>query len=146
MAADAADIAAIKEVVNVQFRSLAWKPGKDADWATFRNGFLPGATLFPAARPVQPQTAEQFVDRMNRLRVDGSLATFEETQLGCVVNVFGSVAVVMTGCEMLENGKTVTRDVSGFLLVRDGGNWRIAAQAWDMESTSQKISPDLDAP
>ncbi len=146
MAADAADIAAIKEVVGAQLRSLEWAPGKDADWATFRNGFLPGAMLFPAARPVQPQMVEHFVDRMNRLRANGTLGSFEETPLGCVVSVFGNVAVAMAGCEMLENGKTVTRDVSGFLLVRDGGCWRIAAQAWDMESTSQKIPSDPDTP
>lgn len=101
--------------------------------------------LFPAARPVQPQRVEQFVDRMNRLRANGTLASFEETPLGCVVSVFGNVAMAMAGCEMLENGKTVTRDVSVFLLVRDGECWRIAAQAWDMESPSHKIPPDLDA-
>ena len=145
MEADAADLAAIKELVSAQFRSVAWTPGKQADWATFTNGFLPGAMLFPAARPVQPQMVQQFVDRMNRLRADGTLASFEETPLGCVVSVFGNVAIAMSGCEMLENGKTVTRDVSGFLLVRDGGCWRIAAQAWDMESASRKIPPGLDA-
>lgn len=33
---------------------------------------------------------------------------------------------------MTENRETVTRDVSGFLLVKDGDTWRIAAQAWDL--------------
>jgi hypothetical protein len=52
------DVAAIKELVGAQFRSLAWTRDEDADWAAFAQGFFPGATLFPAARPVKPQTVE----------------------------------------------------------------------------------------
>jgi glyoxylase I family protein len=138
-------IRAIKELVNTQFRSLAWTPGADADWRLFADGFLPGAMLFPAARPVKPQSVEQFIDRMRRLRAEGKLASFEETPLGCAVRVFGNVAVVFAGCEMLENGSTVTRDVSAMVLVRDNGAWRIVAQAWDVENESQKIPSDLRA-
>lgn len=53
--------------------------------------------------------------------------------LGMQISVFGHVAVALAGCEMLENGHNVTRDVSGFLLVKDDGHWRIAPQGWDME-------------
>ncbi|MGH8864648.1 MAG: hypothetical protein ACREVZ_08400, partial [Burkholderiales bacterium] len=137
------EVSAIKEVVGSQFRSLTWTREKDADWRGFADAFLPGATLFAAARPVKPQTVDQFLDRMKRLRAEGKLATLEETPLGCEVRVFGNVAVAFVACEMLENGKSVTRDVSGFLLVREGGRWRIAAQAWDAESASQRIPPGL---
>jgi hypothetical protein len=37
----------------------------------------------------------------------------------------------------------VTRDVSGFLLIRDGGEWRIAGQAWDLETPDKGIPADL---
>jgi hypothetical protein len=133
------DIAAIKELINAQFRSLSWTRGKDADWAAFTRGFLPGATLFPAARPVKPKTVEQFVERMRKLRAEGKLVSFEETPLGCTVSVFGNVAIAFAACEMLENGSTMTRDVSAITLVRDGGSWRIVAQAWDIETEWRKI-------
>jgi hypothetical protein len=72
--------------------------------------------------------------------------SFEETPLGCTVNVFGNVAVAFAGCEMLENGSTLTRDVSAIVLVRDNGAWRIVAQAWDLENEAQKIPTELAAP
>jgi hypothetical protein len=67
------DVAAIKELIRAQFRSLAWTRDEDANWAVFAQGFLPGATLFPAARPVQAKSIDQFVDRMRRLRSEGKL-------------------------------------------------------------------------
>jgi hypothetical protein len=140
------DIAAIKELVSAQFRSLTWTREEDADWTAFARGFFPGAALFPSARPVAPKTVGQFVDRMRRLRAEGKLISFEETPLGCTVSVFGNVAVAFAACEMLENGATVTRDVSAIALVRDSGTWRIVAQAWDVETDSRKIPPTLTAP
>lgn len=134
-----ADTRAIQAVVAEQFRSLEWTPGSDADWDLLAHGFLPGATLFPGARPVKAKTVGQFADRLKQLRAEGKLASFKETQLGCFVRRFGNVAVAMAGCEMIENGAGRTRDVSAFLLVKDNGVWRIAAQAWDVESPSQRI-------
>ena len=58
--------------------------------------------------------------------------SFTETGVGCQVWVFGNMAVAIAGCEMTENGSSITRDVSGFLLVKRDDGWRIAAQAWDM--------------
>ena len=139
------DVSAIRALVTDQFRCLAWKPGTNADWSAFATGFLSGATLFPAARPVKSQTVDQFVDRMEWLRAEGALVSFEETPLGCDVRVYGNVAVALAACEMLENGTTITRDVSAFLLVRESAAWRIAAQAWDMETESQRIPADLAA-
>jgi hypothetical protein len=136
-------VSAIKRVMGRQFRSLSWSREKEADWNGFAETFLPGATLFPAARPVKLQTVDDFMERMKRLRAEGKLATFEETPLGCEVRVFGNVAVAFAACEMLENGSTVTRDVSATILVRESGNWRIAAQAWDIENEDRKIPAHL---
>jgi hypothetical protein len=140
---EGAEVSAIKQVIGRQFRSLSWNREHDADWNGFADTFLPGASLFPAARPVKPRTVDQFMERMKRLRTEGKLGTFEETPLGCKVHVFGNVAVAFAACEMLENGSTVTRDVSATILVRDNEVWRIAAQAWDIESGARKIPADL---
>ena len=145
-ASESDEVATIRALVSAQFRSVTWTRERDSDWTAFARGFAPGATLFPSARPVSPQTVEQFVERMKRLRAEGRLVSFEETPLGCTVNVFGNVAVAFAGCEMLENGATVTRDVSAIVLVRDGGSWRIVTQAWDIETASQRIPPGLAAP
>lgn len=142
---DQDDVSAIRELLDTQFRSLAWGGSKEANWDAFAQGFFPAASLVPAARPAVPQTVEQFADRMKRLRAEGKLASFAETPLGCSVRVFGNVAVAFAACEMLENGSTLTRDVSAILLVRDGGAWRIVAQAWDLENESRKIPADLAA-
>jgi hypothetical protein len=139
------DIAAIQELVRAQFRSLSWTRQQEPDWTAFTRGFLPGAALFPAARPVKPRTVDQFVERMKKLRAEGKLVSFEETPLGCTMSIFGNVAVAFAACEMLENGSTLNRDVSAITLVRDGGTWRIVAQAWDIESESRKIPAALAA-
>ena len=137
------DVSLIREIVATQFRSLAWTRDEDANWGAFAQGFFPDARLFPAARPVRPQTIDQFVDRMKALRAEGKLASFQETPLGCAVQVFGNVAVAFAACEMLENGSTLTRDVSAIVLVRDTGTWRIVAQAWDVETGSNKVPDEL---
>lgn len=113
------EVSAIKQVMRKQFESLTWTGEKEADWKRFADTFLLEASLFPAARPVKPQTVDQFMDRMRRLRAEGKLRTFEETPLGCEVRVFGNAAVAFAACEMVENGSTVTRDVSATILVRD---------------------------
>jgi len=138
-----ADVSEIRELVRSQYSSLNWTRERDADWGGFADTFLSGASLFPAARPVKPQTVDQFVDRMKRLRAEGKLATFEETPLGCEIRVFGNVAVAFVACEMLENGSTTTRDVSAAVLVRDHDRWCIVAQAWDSETETRKIPADL---
>lgn len=135
------DMRAIEALLSSQFQSINWQPNRNADWTAFFAGFVAGAALFPAARPATPQTPEGFSQRMEALRLQGKLTSFQETELGRVVHVFGNVAVAMVGCKMLENGSSVTRDVSGFLLIKDNKVWRIAAQAWDIETEFQKI-PD----
>jgi len=137
------EVSLIREIVGMQFRSLAWTRDEDPNWVAFAQGFLPDARLFPAARPVRPQTIDQFMDRMKGLRAEGKLVSFQETPLGCAVRVFGNIAVAFAACEMLENGSTVTRDISAIVLVRDTGTWRIAAQAWDVETESNRIPGDL---
>jgi ketosteroid isomerase-like protein len=137
------DVRAIKALISEQFRSgLQWTPTKPADWTTFANGFLPDASLFPAARPARRQSVDAFIARMDGLARD-KLRSFEETMLGMEVLVFGSVAVVLGASEMVENGTEVNRDVTGFLLIKDDGKWRIAAQAWDHEAKAMPIPEHL---
>jgi hypothetical protein len=44
---------------------------------------------------------------------------------------------------MLENGAEVNHDVSGYLLVKDEGEWRIAAHAWDQASEQMPVPEHL---
>lgn len=121
----------IRALIKAQFDSIDWAPGRDADWGTVHRGFEQGAQLWPARRPARPQSSADFTDRLRQLRDEGTLESFTEKGAGCHVWVVGNVAIALAGCEMVENGSKITRDVSGFLLVKDGGEWRIAAQAWD---------------
>ena len=120
----------IRALIGAHFEGLNWTPNTQADWTKFGADFLPDASLFPAARPAQANTLNEFIERMNSV-AQGSLRSFEECTLGMQVLVFGNVAVVMAASELVENGAEVNHDVSGYLLVKKDGEWRIAAHAWD---------------
>lgn len=134
----AVDFEAIKALITRQFGSLNWGSGRSADWGAFGADFLDAATLVPSVRPAERWTVPRFVERMKHLSTS-TLQSFEERVLGSQVLVFGNVAVAMAACENLENGSEVTRNVEAMLLVKDGGDWRIVAQAWDAASDEKPI-------
>ncbi len=119
---------------------MKWTRETKPDWDAFSADFLPDARLFPAARPAQAKTLDEFIERMNGV-ASGALHTFEEHTLGMKVLMFGNVAVVLAASEMLENETEVNHDVSGYLLVKSEGKWSIAAHAWD-KATEQMPVPD----
>ena len=136
------DEEAIRALIGAHFQGLKWTPTSQADWSTFAADFLSDAALFPAARPARAKTVDAFIQRMNSV-ARGSLRSFEERTLGMQVLVFGSVAVVLAASEMIENEAEVNHDVSGYLLVRDEGEWRIAAHAWDHASEQMPVPEQL---
>jgi ketosteroid isomerase-like protein len=132
------DVQAIKELIGAHLDALRWSPGTRADWATFAADLLPDASLFPSARPVRRETLDAFITRMNGV-AEGPWRSFEEKTLGMQVLVFGNVAVVLAASEMLENGSEVNQDVSGYLVLKDEGKWRIAAHAWDKANEQRPV-------
>ncbi len=136
------DEAAIRALIGNHFEGMKWSPGQQADWSSFASDFLPGATLYPAARPVEPKSLGQFVERMKGV-AENVLHTFEEHTRGMEILLFGNVAVVLAASEMLENGTEVNHDVSGYLLVKDGSAWRIAAHAWDKAGEEMPVPAHL---
>lgn len=136
------DARAIRTLIGAHFQGLRWTPTTRPDWAAFTADFLPDASLFPAARPARRQTLDAFITRMNGL-AQSTLRSFEETTLGMQILVFGNFAVVLAASEMVENGTEVNQDVSGYLLVKDDGKWRIAAHAWDHASEQRPVPEQL---
>ena len=136
------DEKAIRSLISAHFKALKWTPTTRPDWARFKADFLPDAALFPAARPAQAKTVEAFIERMNGVAQD-ILHSFEEHTLGMKILVFGNVAVVLAASEMLENETEVNHDVSGYLLVKNEGQWRVAAHAWDHASEEIPVPEDL---
>ena len=136
------DVRAIETLIGAHFQGLHWTPTTRPDWTTFSADFLPDASLFPAARPVRKQTLDAFITRMNGV-AQGTLRSFEERTLGMQILVFGNVAVILSASELLENDTEVNHDVSGFLLVKDEGRWRIAAHAWDHASEEMPVPEHL---
>ena len=134
------DEADIRALIGAHFEALRWTPSTEPDWETFAADFLPDALLFPAARPVQARTLDAFIERMNKV-AKGTLHTFEEHTLGMQILVFGNIAVVLAASQMLENETDTNHDVSGYLLVKSDGKWRIAAHAWD-KAIEQKPVPE----
>ena len=139
-----ADVRAIHALIERQFASLTWSVGTEADWATFAGDFLPGANLYPSARPVRAQTVDVFISRMKGLAVE-KLGSFHENVLGVEVRVFGNVEVAIAACGVVENGEDASRGVEMLLLVKDAGNWRIASQA-GTASVQTGPSPQISCP
>ena len=121
---------------------MRWQPGSNPDWERFRQDFLPEAQLFGAARPVQPRTVEGFIERMETV-ARKNLHTFEEHTRDMKILRFGNVAVALALSEMLENGEEENQDISGYLLVKSDGKWRIAAHAWDQATEENPAPKDL---
>lgn len=138
------DIDLIRALIARQFASLCWAPGKPAAWAAFSADFVDGARLYPAARPLKPQSVEGFLARMQDL-AGTTLPRFDETVLGTDIRVFGNIAVALAACEITENATAVNRGVEALLLVRTEAGWRIAAQAWDVERPGTPIPASLAA-
>jgi hypothetical protein len=135
---DEDDIRAIEAVITRQFGAMNWSPAAPPDWSAFAADFVPGAQLYPAARPAAAQSVEAFVSRMEGL-VESSLPSFAQSVLGTEIRVFGNVAVAMGACENVENDTRVVRGIEAFLLVKTGGVWQIASQAWDTESEVNRV-------
>jgi ketosteroid isomerase-like protein len=139
---DSDDIRAIEALIHRQIGSLNWTPETSGDWSTFAADFVPGACLYPAARPAKRQTPEDFIERMKGVAAT-SLRSFKEAALGSRIRVFGNVAVAVAACEMTENDARVNRGVEMMLLIKTDGEWKIVAQAWDTENESRPIPTDL---
>ena len=136
------DEEAIRALIGNHFEALHWAPGLEADWERFAADFLPDAQLFPAARPVQTKSVEGFIARMKSVAL-GGLHSFEEHTRGMRIMRFGNIAVVLASSELLENGAETDHDVSGYLLVKTDGDWRIAAHAWDEVADGAPLPDDL---
>ena len=136
------DEQAIRDLIKRQFDSLSWAPDRQADWAAFAGDFVDGAPLYGAARPARAQTVDQFVARMHQLAAS-SLPALDEQVGGYKISVFGNVAVALAVCELNENNTKTSRNVEAMLLIKDDGQWRIAAQAWDTEAEGKAIPPEL---
>jgi hypothetical protein len=104
------DEAEITLLIKNHFEGMRWTRDIRPDWGRFSSDFLPGASLFPAARPVQIRTVKAFIERMNGVAA-GTLHTFEEHTLGMQIAAFGNIAVVLAASEMLENDTETNHDI-----------------------------------
>lgn len=136
------DISQIKAVIERQFAALSWSRGKTGDWQAFAGDFCDEAKLFPAVRPLKPQSVEAFLTRMKNLS-SSELHSLCETALKTDIKVFGNVAIAAVLCGMTENETKNSQTLEMLLLVKDNGAWRIAAQAWDKADELSLIGNSL---
>ncbi len=132
----------IRSLIKNHFEAMRWNESEEPDWSKFRSDFYPEAKLFGAARPVQARTLDAFIDRMETV-ARANLESFEEHTRGMQVLHFGNVAVVLAMSELLENGTETNHDISGYLLVKSEGKWRIAAHAWDQAGDENPVPDEL---
>jgi hypothetical protein len=137
-----ADHHQIRALIERQFQSLSWSKGGEGEWRAFEDYFLEGAPLFPGARPVVPTMAPDFVNRMQSLSRT-SLAQLDESCLGAKISVFGNIADAMTVCELTENETITSHNIEALLLVKTGGERKIAAQAWDSAPQGSELPEEF---
>ncbi|CAA9525246.1 MAG: hypothetical protein AVDCRST_MAG91-2454 [uncultured Sphingomonadaceae bacterium] len=138
----AADHRAIRDLIDRQFASMSWSVGGGPDTALFKSDFVPDSPLYPSARPVSVQSLDEFTERMGKL-ARTTLPSFLERVIGTQILVFGNVAVAAAAGEQTDNEGEINRVVEMLLLVKDGGHWKVAAQAWDNETSGTPIPDEL---
>ena len=132
----------IIHLVREHFEVMRWGEDTEPDWDRFRDDFLSSALLCGAARPAQTRSLENFIDRMETV-ARKNLRSFEEHTRGMKLLRFGNIAVVLAMSELLEDGKEINHDISGYLLVKSEGRWSIMAHAWDQADEDNPVPDDL---
>ncbi len=132
----------IRKLIGNHFEPMRWDDKSAPDWETFKADFLSDAILCGAARPAHVRTVDGFVERMETV-ARKNLSSFEEHTKGMKIMRFGNIAVVLAMSELLENGKEINHDISGYLLVKSEGHWLIAAHAWDQAAQDNPVPEDL---
>lgn len=132
----------IRDLIGDHFEAMRWGESAEPDWERFRQDFHPDAALCGALRPAQLRRVEEFINRMETV-ARKNLHSFEEHTRGVQILQFGNIAVVLAMSELLENGEDVNHDVSGYLLVKSEGCWKIIAHAWDQVSDNSSLPPEL---
>ncbi|MCR9110871.1 hypothetical protein [Marivita sp. XM-24bin2] len=133
---------AIRKLIAEHFEPMQWSEGTEPDWNRFREDFLEEAVLCGAARPAQPRTLGEFIERMETV-ARKNLVSFEEHTQGMKVLRFGNIAVVLAMSELLEDGSDINHDISGYLLVKSEGRWSIMAHAWDQADEDNPVPDEL---
>ena len=139
----AKDEARIREIVEQMFEAISWSGAKAPDFPAFSSAVRKDAVLVPAARPASPTDIDSFVARMSGLYDNGSMKTFDERANKTIVKVFGNLAVAIGSYQAQFDGGPVGRGANGFLLVRNEGDWQIAAMGWDSEDADKPLPAEL---
>ena len=133
---------AIRGIIERQFGSLTWTAVSSPDWSAFERDFLPGASLYPAARPAKSQKPEEFVERMKGLAAT-RLRSFKEVPLGHEIRVFGNVAIAVAVCEITENEAQVTRGVENDASRQER---RVLANRFPSLGRAKRVEADTSGP
>jgi len=136
------DDEAITNLIAEHFEPMRWSEGTEPDWDRFRADFLEGALLCGSARPAQPRTLGEFIERMETV-ARKNLTSFEEHTRGMKILRVGNIAVVLAMSELLENGSEINHDISGYLLVKSEGRWSIMVHAWHQADEDNPVPDQL---
>lgn len=135
--AEAADRAAVQDVVDRFFAAFRSGPGSGPRLDALRELFLPEAVIVrtlgeaPVAYDV-----DGFIAPRAELLSGGRLADFSEAELSGRIDVFGDIAAYLGRYEKsgVDAGVPFTgRGMKAIHLVRTAKGWRISAVAWDDE-------------
>lgn len=143
MADYARDEARIREIVEQMFEAISWSETKAPDFEAFAGSVRKDAVLVPSARPASPTDIDTFVGRMRGQYEGAGMKTFDERANKTVVKIFGNLAVAIGSYQARIDGGPVGRGANGFLFVRDGGDWQIAAMGWDNEGEDKPLPAEL---
>lgn len=131
--ANSADEAAIKQLIECAYRSLAFDPGSEPDWLAFNSPFHDRAVLalrvFPQDAHVRVLDLAEYAHAQlaNGLKEQG----YSEQPGQGTIEVFGDVALVRQPFTMEFIERSVPA-IDLFSLARIDGTWRIVSVVSDL--------------
>lgn len=143
-AAFAADVASVDSIIAALYGVISGPAGQARDWDRFRNLFVQGARLIPAAprRDGAAPAALSPDDYVQRASESFTKSGFFETEVARTSDGFGAVMHVFSTYESRrakDDDKPMARGINSIQLVQHGGRWWIVTVMWDQERPDNPI-------
>lgn len=140
--ADTAAVHSIEGIVKEVLHIISGTEGKQRDWESFRNLFLPTADFtilnhddsFP--QPVETVSLEEFI---SSIQDDYYEQGYLEYAIGKVVNEYNGIAQVFQSFYAKDSENQETRGITSYQLVYFSDRWWIANLVWTTDTNGVKV-------
>jgi len=140
-------VTTIKGITGEMLNLISGPKGKERDWTTFRNLFLPSAQFYALPSANQPKGAITALNLEEFIRTLGPIYKaegFSEKPLDYDINEFNGMANVFQSYEAKNaSGTYQARGINNFILMWNDNRWWIASVTWSNEDSTHPIPDEL---